>query len=278
MNEAEIINALKKKFPENQYALLPQVRNGTGFERSARTADAMLMSLWPSRGLDLEGIEIKVSRGDWLREMKAPQKAEDIYAYCDRWWLVVSDAAIVKEGELPSTWGLMVMGEKGLRVKVAAPKLGAKPLDRLMLAAILRKAQGYSTDNVVLDQEKKASFEQGYKSGCKTAEHVEERRKQLEEVIRVFEDASGVNIRHEWDLGGIGKAVKMVRHGALSKGREQLKQLAESAKRLATDAERELALIDSVCPASNQPVSVTVQEVASDARTTDIGCGSSSPQ
>jgi len=32
------------------------------------------MDLWPSGGLEIHGHEVKVSRSDWLRELKEPEK------------------------------------------------------------------------------------------------------------------------------------------------------------------------------------------------------------
>ena len=278
MTEAEILHALKKKFPENEYAVLPQVRNGTGFERRARTADAMVMCLWPSRGLELQGIEIKVSRSDWLREMKAPQKAEDIFAYCDRWWLVVSSTDIIKDGELPSTWGLMVMGEKGIRVKSPAPKLDAKPMDRLMLAAMLRKAQEHSTDNAIIQKEKSAEYNRGIEDGKKLVECQYRELKELRAQVVLFEQESGVQIRYQWNHGQIGKAVRTVLNGEWSNGRGRLKQIADSAKLLYEGAQRELALIDSVCPQSNIPVCNSVKEAARDESASVAGTSVSADQ
>lgn len=74
------------------------------------------------------GHEVKVSRSDWLTELKDLTKAERIKQYCDYWYLVVSDASIVKDGELPEGWGLMVKAGKNLRAKVKAPKLAPIPL------------------------------------------------------------------------------------------------------------------------------------------------------
>lgn len=75
------------------------------------------------------GHEVKVSRSDWLSELRNPEKSERIKRYCDYWHLVVSDAAIVKPGELPEGWGLIVRGTTGkLRVKTKAPKLTPEPM------------------------------------------------------------------------------------------------------------------------------------------------------
>ena len=68
---------LTKRFPPGQYALLKEVRDAAGFH-ARNSADGIAMNLWPSRGLELNGLEIKSGRGDWLKEYKNPQKAESI--------------------------------------------------------------------------------------------------------------------------------------------------------------------------------------------------------
>jgi len=139
-SEGDILLALRDHFNPKEYVVLPQVRNGAGFN-STRTADALVMSTWPSRGLNLYGVEIKVSRGDWLRERGKPEKADEIAAYCDYWFLAVGHESIVKDQEVPVPWGLLVPGKKPgtLKVMRAPTKLEAKPMSRSFLATILRK-------------------------------------------------------------------------------------------------------------------------------------------
>jgi len=61
-DEKFLFELLQKRFPSEEYACLPQVRNATGYSSVIRTADAIAMSLWPSRGLDLHGFEFKSLR------------------------------------------------------------------------------------------------------------------------------------------------------------------------------------------------------------------------
>lgn len=61
LSEYELFRALRHHYPAREYALLPQVGNGTG-SRCNRHADALALSLWPSRGLHLNGFEIKSHR------------------------------------------------------------------------------------------------------------------------------------------------------------------------------------------------------------------------
>lgn len=76
----------------------------------------------------MHGHEVKVSRSDWLTELRDPEKAEPIKRFCRYWWLVVPDSDIVKPGELPADWGLIVRSKAGLRAKVKAPELTPEPL------------------------------------------------------------------------------------------------------------------------------------------------------
>lgn len=75
--ERLVFERLAKVFPPPAFVLLPQVRNGTGFSRRrTRTADAIAASVWPSRGLYLVGVEIKVCVHDWRRELADAAKSE----------------------------------------------------------------------------------------------------------------------------------------------------------------------------------------------------------
>lgn len=119
-----------------RYVYANHVRSHAGFD-ARRTADFMAMDLWPSKGLALHGHEVKVSRGDWLTELRDPTKAEEFKRYMDRWWLVVPDASIVRS-DLPNDWGLMAVRDGSLRVIKPAPKLHPEPMPKTMTAAFLR--------------------------------------------------------------------------------------------------------------------------------------------
>ncbi len=221
-----LFNLLRDRYPEKEYALLGQVRNVTGFGSRIRTADAIAMSLWPSRGLLIAGFEIKISRSDWRREMVAPEKADEIAKHCDQWWVVAPDG-IVPADEVPATWGLLEAGAKGLRVARAAQvELKAGVVDRDFLAAILRRVQAQPVEDV--EREIKAE----------TDRRVEALRSldmdgaaRLRRAVDEFERASGVQI-NEWSGGNIGEAVRLVQAGADWKMRAALRALTQQAEAL----------------------------------------------
>ncbi len=88
---------LRERFAPPEYAIFFEVANGTG-ATCRRYADAVAMGLFPSRGLELHGIECKSVRSDWLRELTEPAKAEEgWYPFCDRWWVAATSAEIVRK-------------------------------------------------------------------------------------------------------------------------------------------------------------------------------------
>lgn len=95
-----------------RYAVVEHVRNAAGFDASG-TCDAIVMDLWPSSGLVLHGFEVKISRADWLRELRQPWKSERFLQLLDLWWVVAADDRIVLPSELPDGWGLLVARPEG---------------------------------------------------------------------------------------------------------------------------------------------------------------------
>lgn len=144
--EADMLAALRARYAiasqgvSIRYAIAEHVQSGAGFD-ARRVCDFMALDLWPSKGLHLHGHEVKVSRSDWLRELRDPAKAEEFRQWCDRWWLVVPDAEIVKAGELPTGWGLIVVTNGVPRISRQAPTLTPQPWSRSFRAAFARAVQ-----------------------------------------------------------------------------------------------------------------------------------------
>jgi hypothetical protein len=191
---ADIKAALLSRYAGEAWALLWEVADATG-RNKCRSADAIAMSLWPSRGLRLHGHEVKASRTDWLKELKSPQKAESICRYCDHWWVVAGDSGIVRDGELPPTWGLLVLKGRGLVQEVAAPLLTPLPVDRDFLAGLLRAStKAIAKEDAAVQL---AAYQKGYAEGRSSVEKdngTQEALDKLTENVRRFEELSGVRI------------------------------------------------------------------------------------
>lgn len=239
LTENDIIDLLENRFCPPAWAFLPQVRNGTGYLRTTRTADAIAMGLWPSRGLYLNGFEIKVRRSDWFAELKNPEKAEEIASFCDYWW-IVAPKDMVRVDELPSLWGLMIPHGTTTKIIKEAKPLKAKPIDKLFLAAILRRTQEVVTPQAKLNEEFKDGEKKGKEVAQKSFKWQEEEHRELKETVRKFEKISGVKIDCGWRLEESAEAVKMVLNGEHLRIKQQLKNLLEKSQKITEDIKKEL--------------------------------------
>ena len=144
VTERTMLDALQRRYTSDggngdRWIRAEHVRNGTGFmgydaesgkcRGPLRTADFVAIDGWESKQHVIHGHEVKVSRSDWLTELRAPEKAEAFRPYCDYWWLVVSDRRIVQLGELPYNWGMIArLADGSLRVIHQAPRNGERLL------------------------------------------------------------------------------------------------------------------------------------------------------
>lgn len=208
VTDVQVRAALRLRYPAGTFALMEEVGNGTGFKCN-RHADAVAVGLWPSRGLFVEGIEIKVHRGDWLKELAQPEKADDIARWCDFWWVAAGTDDIVREGELPPNWGLLVLKGEKLYCKKQAPKLEPQALDRAFVAAMFRRV--HEGQVAVAEHARRQGFDDGVTRGPEQHQREVDRLKSDLESLRTriarFEEASGVEIDH-YHSGNVGAALK----------------------------------------------------------------------
>ena len=144
MGAGRVYDAIVAAHPAPEWAVISEVSDATG-GRASRRADALAMNLWPSRGLEIRGFEIKVSRSDLKRELVDPSKADAVGAFCHTWALATPVGLVRAEDNAPACWGLFEVDEKGAGVWKRQPTM--RPADevkapsRLFTAAIARAAQ-----------------------------------------------------------------------------------------------------------------------------------------
>lgn len=231
----DVWSILRKKYPEKEYALMAEVSDMAGFHRS-RSADYIAVNLWPSRGLAINGIELKSFRSDFLNELKNPKKAENIFQFCDYFWLLTTDDTIAKLEEIPDSWGWMCIKGERIFIKKDAPKLAPIECSKHFLVAMLKRAQDKTNFvhrdsiqdeiNTVREYEKK---QHEHRESYRDKEHSE-----LQKNIREFEEASGIKIdrySHHWNASTkkIGEAVKFLTNGGAESIKQQLLDLQKTA-------------------------------------------------
>lgn len=246
--------ALSARFCQPEWALLFEVLNATGAAHT-RAADAIAMSLWPSRGLELWGMEIKVYRSDWLKERQDPTKAETIAKYCDKWWLVTATGVVADQSEVPPAWGWMEFDGKKIVTRRDAAKTEAAPMDRRFLAALLRRADKVDAALVDAEVEKRlATMKERQEAEIESRVNMRTREAQAIKVeVEAFEAAAGFKIgQHRGftsDAAEIGRAVAMIQRSGVADSWRNLETLADMLRKQAEQIEktgRDMGLIKPV--------------------------------
>lgn len=233
MKTDEVLSVLcKSRYGERAWACLREVGDATGFS-CKRHVDLVAIGLWPSRGMEIHGVEAKVTRGDWKKELKDPEKAEQGFRrFCDRWY-VAAPAGIVPIAELPPTWGLLEVSASKVTLVKESDLLVPEPMGRAQIAAIARRLVEQTAPEAVLA----AARAEGCAEAAKLAEEaarlkfkgIDEDLKELRQRVVAFQKASGVDIAARWDAGRIGQVVHDVLLGkaqrSLDWAREELKML-----------------------------------------------------
>ncbi|MGP5262766.1 MULTISPECIES: hypothetical protein [Glutamicibacter] len=124
----------------DRYVRAEHVRSTQNLGRIVSIADFIAVDKYSTKQA-LIGHEVKVSRADWLTELKDPAKSERIKRFCTYWFLVVPDESIVRPDELPEGWGLMAKAGNRLRIKHQAPKLAPEPMTLDFVAGLTSAVQ-----------------------------------------------------------------------------------------------------------------------------------------
>jgi hypothetical protein len=164
VTSAEVIEALRRRHgrPGYSWAFFSELRCGTGWSsRGVRNPeqriDAWAISLWPSRGVGPVAYEVKVSRADWLRELKQPRKRKQAMALSQEFF-IAAPAGIVRPDELPEGCGLIeVTQDLTSRVVAAAPQRPVADPPWQFVAAIARRvvAEEQSTGRLPRDEDER---------------------------------------------------------------------------------------------------------------------------
>lgn len=89
------------------WAFFSELRVGTGFGRdSQQSIDAFAIALWPSDHWASHAYEIKVSRADFLKELREPIKRRAALRYSNMFWFATPEG-LVRPEEIPVEAGLM---------------------------------------------------------------------------------------------------------------------------------------------------------------------------
>lgn len=107
LTSADMLAMLRRHYvPDNRPpggVFAPEIGSPCG----SRRADLIWLSTTTAGGRYMIGHEVKVSRSDVMVELRDPTKAEPWSQFCNQWYLVVSDPALVAGLDVPEAWGIM---------------------------------------------------------------------------------------------------------------------------------------------------------------------------
>lgn len=125
------------------YVVIEEVAPGTGYSSVQRYADVLVLAVWPSLGLTLDGYEIKASRADLKKELADLSKHMGVARYCNRWTLLAWDESVLVDG-IPDDWGIAITvdGEHGRELKQIrkAPNREPQEWPRAFVCSLVRNA------------------------------------------------------------------------------------------------------------------------------------------
>lgn len=212
-----------------------------------RRFDMIAIMGWQSRGHEAIGFEIKVSRSDWLAELKNPAKADPLVTLCSRWF-VASPPNVVRVEELPTAWGLMVIHPDQIRISKQAPNLSPTPWsDETWRCMMLRQA---TRDRGELSE----MYKKGYNECMKSIEEQEKRAEnrvsnriaELQEIIKKAEEHTGVSLHKLVNFPMLGKAMAVLRadeiHAAIGLLEEKANKIREIGIRMRLAARKMKAM------------------------------------
>lgn len=139
-----------------RYVIAEHVALDPGAWRGTRIADAIVLDTWSEsygkltateketarwgNRQTIHGFEVKVSRADWLTELRDPEKAEAWARHCHYFWLVAADKRIVQD-DLPDGWGLLVPHGRSLRVARTPTRRDIEPMTTSTITSLARGVQ-----------------------------------------------------------------------------------------------------------------------------------------
>lgn len=208
---ADVRDALTSRWPDSEYLSIDEAPQSS--DRSGRKLDRLVISLWRSRGLEIDGIEIKVTRSDWLRELREPAKADWWHTRVHRFW-IAAPPDVVKLDELPTGWGLLVVKDGRTRQARRPAKSTPVPLTWPQTVGLMRATA--DAGQAALWRAEQRGYDRGFEiakrevEGGRGYEVLQAKHQQLVEAVREFEATTGLRLSGAHAVTPLAEAVRTV--------------------------------------------------------------------
>jgi hypothetical protein len=140
LDAGDIRKALEHYHLGPEWILLFELRIGTGYNDPIGYMDAFALNTYPSKGIVRVCYEIKVSRSDYLVEIKKPKKRRYGLLYSNEFYFI-APKGMLKSEEIPIECGLREVREDGqINTALKAPNRDTPPASWRFVASIARNA------------------------------------------------------------------------------------------------------------------------------------------
>ena len=138
LGDKEVIKGFKGRFIERKYKAFTEFPVYTGTTRKSRRIDVLVaenISVEEHYNLDLHGIEIKVSKGDFLNDKKYTEYAE----FVNKLWIAVpQNLAAICEKNTPKNIGIMYLEAGQIKIKRQAQELNPENKQQALTTLALK--------------------------------------------------------------------------------------------------------------------------------------------
>lgn len=181
ISSQDIRSALEAQYTTPEWYLGFEVGNSTGSD-CRRHADAVAVNAYPSKGFEIRGFEIKISKSDLKSELENGLKSDEVARYCDYWFLVVPKG-LADEFTLPITGGVIEYQDGKLRQKTKATRLDKQSPSTGFLCAMLR-----GRDRAFNDEVNKLANKIAVQRQSNTTYQARQDKKNLEQLLEKIEE------------------------------------------------------------------------------------------
>lgn len=137
LDSYRIDQLLRHRHMPPEWAYFGELRSGTG-AYSTQSIDGVAINLWPSKKFRTVAYEIKVSRGDFMREIQNPKKRAFAETISNECYFAVPHKLVDPE-EVPEGWGLIFVNAGGLRTAKVATQRDSVSWPQSFVASIARR-------------------------------------------------------------------------------------------------------------------------------------------
>ena len=146
----DIHRVLRKRYPPPEWVYLEEVRLGTGYTgfflkgygkavKAEQRIDGLALNCYESKRWKRISFEIKISRADFLKEVKDPDKRMAAQMVSNQFFFVVPEG-LVKLDEVPDECGLLEVRGDFVKLSAQAEWQEAAEWHPAMVASLLRSA------------------------------------------------------------------------------------------------------------------------------------------